>query len=304
MRNAFVAALYELAKKDPAVMLLVADNGAIVFDKFRNDCPKQFINCGICESNMVTVAAGLANCGRIPFVYTITPFLIMRAFEQVRNDVCMQNMNVKLVGIGGGLRYSTLGSTHHAIEDIAIMKVLPHMTIISPADPMETGKATQAIKDIPGPVYLRMGTTKEPRIYAEDYEFVPGKGIILKDGKDITLIGTGSILHEALQAAALLDRQGISARVLNIHTVKPLDTEIIKTAALETKAIITVEEHNIIGGLGESIAAVILEENVPVKFARLGLRDRFCSGYGSHEYLKQKCGLSAADIARTAKALL
>src|SRR3989338_1639020 len=230
MRNSFVSALYDLAKEDKRILALVADNGAIVFDKFRADFPHQFLNCGIAEATMATVAAGLASCGKIPFTYTITTFLLMRAFEQVRNDICMQNMNVKLVGIGAGLAYSTLGSTHHAIEDIALMKVLPNMTIISPADPLEAKKATQAAAALSGPVYLRLGTTKEPNIYTGDYRFLVGKGVVLKNGEDLTIVGTGSILHDVLEAAEILEKAGISAKVINIHTIKPLDQEIILQA--------------------------------------------------------------------------
>ena len=302
MRNSFLSALYDLAKEDKRILALVADNGAIVFDKFRADFPHQFLNCGIAEATMATVAAGLASCGKIPFTYTITTFLLMRAFEQVRNDICMQNMNVKLVGIGAGLAYSTLGSTHHAIEDIALMKVLPNMTILSPCDPLEAKKITMAAAKVNGPVYIRLGTTKEPNVYTGDYPFEVGKGIVLNPGEDLVIIGTGGILYHALEAAALLKKEGISVRVINIHTVKPLDKDIIVQAACETKAIMTLEEHSILGGLGESVAAVLLEHcPAPVRFHRMGIKDRFCGGYGPHRYMKERYGLSTADIAKQAK---
>ncbi len=304
MRNSFLTSLYDLAKADKRVLALVADNGAIVFDKFRADLPNQFLNCGIAEATMATVAAGLASCGKIPFTYTITTFLLMRAFEQVRNDICMQNMNVKLVGIGGGLAYSTLGSTHHAIEDIALMKVLANMTILSPCDPMEAGKATLAAAKIKGPVYIRLGTNKEPAIYKNDYSFEVGQAVMLKDGEDLTIIGTGSILNNALDAAQILDREGISTRVVNIHTIKPLDKEMILRCAQETKSVLTLEEHNINGGLGDSVASVILEGgHFPVKFHRMGIQDCFCRSYGPHKYLREKYGLGILDIVREAKLL-
>ena len=299
MRNAYLAALYELAKNNKQIMSLNADIGAIVFDKFRADFPDQFVNFGVAEPNMISAAAGMASCGKIPFTYTITPFITMRTYEQIRNDVCLQNMNVKIVGVGAGLVYSTLGPTHHAIEDIAIMKVLPNMTIISPADPLEAKKATFAAAQIEGPVYLRLGTSKEPSVYQHDYDFTVGRGVKLKDGKDATIIATGSIVYDALQVAKELERERISVRLLNIHTIKPIDKEIILQAAGETRAILTVEEHNIEGGFGNSVAGVILEGNgSPVKFKRLGINDCFCSFYGTHQELKSHYGIAKEDIIR------
>jgi len=299
MRNAYLEALYDLAKNNRQVMSLNADIGAIVFDKFKADFPDQFINFGVAEPNMISAAAGMASCGKIPFTYTIMPFITMRTYEQIRNDVCLQKMNVKIVGVGAGLVYSTLGPTHHAIEDIAIMKVLPNMTILSPADPLEAKKATFAAAQIEGPVYLRLGTSKEPAVYQHDYDFTIGQGVKLKDGKDATIIATGSIIHDALQAVEELEKEKISVRLVNIHTIKPIDKEIILHAAGETKAILTVEEHNIEGGFGSSVAEVILEGNCPpVKFKRLGINDCFCSFYGTHQELKSHYGIAKEDIIR------
>ncbi len=305
MRDAYLSALYDLAKNNKQIMALVADIGAIVYDKYRQDFPEQFINFGVAEANMISAAAGLASCGKIPFAYTITPFITMRTYEQIRNDVCLQKMNVKIVGVGAGFVYSTLGRTHHSIEDIALMKVLPNMTIISPADPLEARKATIAAAQIEGPVYLRLGTSKEPDVYQQDYDFTVGRGVRLKDGKDATIIATGSIVHDALQAANELEKENISVRLINIHTIKPIDKEIILQAARETRAILTVEEHNIEGGFGSSVADVILEENdVPIKFKRLGLNDTFCSYYGTHQELKSHYGLAKEDIIKEVKYLL
>ena len=304
MRNAYLEALYDLAKNNRQIMSLNADIGAIVFDKFKADFPDQFINFGVAEPNMISAAAGMASCGKIPFTYTIMPFITMRTYEQIRNDVCLQKMNVKIVGVGAGLVYSTLGPTHHAIEDIAIMKVLPNMTIVSPADPLEAKKATFAAAQIEGPVYLRLGTSKEPAVYQHDYDFTVGRGVKLKDGKDATIIATGSIVHDALQAVEELEKEKISVRLVNIHTIKPIDKEIILHAARETKAILTLEEHNIEGGFGSSVAAVILEGNgPPVKFKRLGIDDCFCSFYGTHQELKSHYGIAKEDIIREVKYL-
>lgn len=297
MRAAYLNALYGLAKENPDILALISDNGAIVYDRYRADFPEQFINCGISEANMVAVAAGLASCGKIPFAYTISVFLTMRAFEFVRNDVCMQNQNVKLAGTGAGFVYSALGPTHHATEDIAVMRALPNMTILSPASPMEVKKATYAAARMHGPVYLRLGTNREPEIYDADYEFKVGRGVTLLEGRDVTVAATGSIVRDALLAAKELQEEGISVRVVNIHTVKPIDKDIINKAAEETKAVITLEEHNVMGGLGSAVGEVLLENGLtPVIFERMGLNDCFCKGYGSHEDLKALNGISIEDI--------
>ena len=305
MRNAFISALYQLSKTNKNILALVADNGTIVYDKYREAFPDRFINFGISEANMISVAAGLASCGKIPFAYTISNFLAFRAYEQIRNDVCMQKMNVKIVGIGVGFVYSYLGPTHHGTEDIAVMRVLPEMTIFSPSDPLETVKATNAAAQIVGPVYLRLTTGGTPKIYEDDYEFEVGKGVTLREGSDIAIIATGSIVHEAVQAVSELEELGISVKLINIHTIKPIDREIIIKAARETQAILTVEEHSITGGLGSCVAEVLAEENcVYHSFKRLGLNDVFAQGYGNYKEMKALNGLSKDDIVREASALL
>lgn len=304
MRNAYLEQLYSLAKENKQIIALVSDNGAIVYDKYRQDFPEQFINCGISEANMVSVAAGLASCGKIPFAYTISCFITMRAFEQVRNDVCLQKMNVKLVGIGAGFVYSNLGPTHHATKDIALMRVLPNMTIFSPADPLESRKVTFAAAQINGPVYIRLATGGTPKIYENDYEFEVGKGVILREGEDVSVITTGQITHEVKQAVDEIQSLGISVRLINIHTLKPIDKELILGAARDTGSILTVEEHSIIGGLGSAVAEVLLENNdTPVKFKRLGLNGIFPVGYGSYQDMKEMNGLSKNHIITEVKRL-
>jgi len=297
--------LHDLARENKQILALVADNGAIVYDEYRREFPDRFLNCGISEANMVSIAAGLASCGKIPFAYTIACFITMRAFEQIRDDVCLQKMNVKLVGIGAGFVYSNLGPTHQATEDIALMRALPNMTIFSPADPLEVRKATIAAAQINGPVYLRLATAGTPRIYEKDYEFKVGRGVVLREGSGLAIIATGAILHEVLQAADELKSLGISVRVINIHTLKPMDKEIVLKAAYDTKAILTVEEHTVLGGLGSAVAEVVLENNkVPIKFKRLGLDDTFPAGYGTYEEMKEINRLSKVDIVRAAQSLL
>ena len=299
MRNAYLSALYDLAKDNKDILALVADNGAIVYDEYRKDFPDRFINFGIAEANMVSVAAGLASCGKIPFAYTISCFITMRAFEQIRNDVCLQKMNVKLVGIGAGFVYSSLGPTHHATKDLALMRALPNMTIFSPADPLESKNATFAAAEIQGPVYIRLATGGTPKIYKNDYTFKVGHGVILNEGTDVSIIATGGIVHEVVLAVEELEKIGISVRPINIHTIKPIDKEIILRAANDTAAILTVEEHSVYGGLGSSVAEILMENNQsPVKFKRLGLDGVFASGYGSYQEMKEMNGLSKKDIVR------
>jgi transketolase len=301
MRDAYLSALYELAAVNKEVLALISDNGAIVYDKFRRDFPEQYYNYGISEANMVASAAGLAYSGKIPFVYTITNFLTMRAYEFIRNDVCLQNQNVKLVGTGGGFAYSSLGPTHHGTEDIGLMRGLPNMTILSPASPMEAKKATVAAATVAGPFYLRLGTSKEPEIYEEDYKFEIGKGVQIISGLDVTLIGTGAILFDLIKVARILSNEGISCRVVNIHTIKPIDKQIIITAADQTGLIITVEEHNIHNGLGSAVAEVLVDNRRRPVFKRMGLNDNFCIGYGTKDDLKRVNGLSVEHIIENVK---
>lgn len=304
MRNAYLSALYNLAKDNKNILALVADNGAIVYDKFRQDFPEQFINFGISEANMISVAAGLASCGKIPFAYTISSFLTMRAFEQIRIDVCLQEMNVKLVGIGAGFVYSNLGPTHQATEDIALMRALPKMTVLSPADPLEAEYATYAAVKIPGPAYIRLSVGSTPVVYKKEYDFKIGRAVILKEGSDLTIIASGGIIYEVLKAVDELEALNISVRLINMHTIKPLDKEVILRSANETKAILTIEEHTIYGGLGSAVAEVLSEDNkTPVQFKRMGLNGFFSSGYGTYDEMKETNGLSKNHIIREAKIL-
>ena len=260
---------------------------------------------GISEQNMISVAAGLASCGKIPFAYTIADFLIYRAFEQIRNDVCLQKMNVKLVGIGVGFVYSVLGPTHHTTEDISLMRTLPGMTIFSPCDPLESKKVTFAAAKINGPVYIRLATGGTPNIYEGDYDFCVGKGVVLREGEDVTLISTGSTVHEVLDAVDDLKSEGINARMINLHTLKPIDRDIILKAASETGNIVSIEEHSVSGGLGGAIAEVLAEDGEKkINFKMMGLHDAFSQGYGSYQDLKEINKLSRSHIKETVKKLL
>ncbi len=295
MRTAYLDTLYDLAKKDKRVYALISDNGAIVYDRYRKDLPEQYLNLGISEANMLGMAAGMASCGKIPFAYTIGAFLAYRAFEFIRNDICLQKQNVKIVGTGAGEVYSALGPTHHATEDLGGLRALPGLTILCPASPLEVKKAALAAYEYEGPVYLRLGTNREPEIYAEEYRFEIGKGVTVKEGKDVALVGTGSILKDILDAAELLQAKGIQAKVINMHTIKPFDREIILQAAEEAGKIVTIEDHNIIGGLGSAVAEVIAESGQRTVLKRLGLQG-FSRGYGTYAQVKEMNGIGLEKI--------
>ncbi|MBP7653079.1 hypothetical protein KA977_06635, partial [Candidatus Dependentiae bacterium] len=235
MRNAFIEQFKIEAFKNSKIILLSADIGAIVFDDFRKECPERFINVGVSEANMIGVAAGLALNGFIPFCYTIIPFVLMRNFEQIRVDVCIQKTNVKIIGVGGGVSYSLLGPTHHSIEDIALMRSLPNMTVISPSDPAETKCTISELVNFKGPAYLRLGIAGEPSIHKNlNLKFKIGKSEIISKGSDITIISSGYILNSAMQSVKLLKQKGISAELINISTIKPIDKNTILKSIKKT----------------------------------------------------------------------
>lgn len=303
MRTAYLDTLYDLAMKDQRVYALISDNGAIVYDRYRENLAAQYLNLGISEANMIGMAAGMASCGKIPFAYTIGAFLAYRAFEFIRNDICLQKQNVKIVGTGSGETYSMLGPTHHSTEDLGGLRTLPNLTILCPASPMEVKKATIAAYEFDGPIYLRLGTNKEPEIYKEDYHFEIGKGITVKEGNDISLICTGSIIKDVLDVAEIMQKEGIQARVINIHTIKPIDKEIILKAAADTRKIITIEDHNVIGGIGSAVAEVIAESNNHAILKRLGMHD-FSKGYGTYMQVKEMNGIGIANICNEIRHML
>ncbi len=304
MRDAFIAELHRIAGENDDVVLLSGDIGFKVFDDFVASYPGRYINMGIAEANMMGVAAGLALSGKRPVVYTIIPFLTMRAYEQIRVDVAMHSLPVTIVGVGGGLAYDILGPTHHAIEDVAILRALPGMTILVPADPSEARAATRVAYDANGPVYIRLGKNGEPPLSEGESTFRLGKATVLRPGNGVSIVGSGPILGNALEAARILELQGIDCRVVNLHTVKPLDREAIIAAARETAAIVVVEEHNVIGGTGSAVAEILAETGIGMPFRSLGIPDVFTFEVGSRDYLLKMHGLTAQDIAEAMKALL
>lgn len=305
MRTAFFRTLLELAEHDERISLIVGDLGFGVVGPFAERFPKRFLNVGVAEQNMTGVGAGMALSGKVVFTYSIANFPTLRCLEQIRNDVCYHNANVKVVAVGGGFAYGSLGMSHHATEDLAIMRALPGMVVVAPGDPVEVEQATRAIAASPGPCYLRLGRAGEPTVHRPGVAFCLGKAITVRTGSDITLISTGGLLETALQVAERLVKDGIQARVLSMHTVKPLDTEAILAAARETRAIVTLEEHSVIGGLGGAVAEVLAESGeLQVPFKRLGFPSAFSSHVGSQKYLREKYGISAEGILKSVECLL
>ena len=292
-RESYGQALTELAEEFPQVVVLDADLAeATKTVIFKEAYPDRFIDCGIAECNMVGVAAGLSTCGKIPFANS---FAMFSTFEQVRNSVCYPKLNVKIVGSHAGISVGEDGASHQCLEDLSLMRTLPGMVVLNPADHYEMKAAVRAAIEHNGPVYIRLGRLAvESFNNSDDYHFELGKGITLRDGKDITVIATGLMVSRALEAVKALEKDGIDARLINIHTLKPIDREIIVKAAKETGKIITVEEHNIIGGLGDAVCSVLSEE-YPAPVVKIGVNDEFGHSGPAPELLEQ-FGLCASHI--------
>lgn len=295
-RESFGEAVTELAAEYPDVVVLDADLAAATKTGiFKKKYPERFFDCGIAECNMIGVAAGLATCGKIPFAASFAMFSAGRAFEQVRNSVGYPKLNVKVVGSHAGISVGEDGATHQCCEDIALMRTIPGMVILNPSDHYEMKAAVRAAIEHKGPCYIRLGRLAVESINNnDDYHFELGKGILLCEGTDITIVATGLMVAEAVKAAKTLEAEGISAEVINIHTIKPLDEEIILNSAKKTGRVVTVEEHNIIGGLGEAVAAV-LSEKCPTPVTRIGVNDVFGHSGPAVDLLKE-FGLSAEHI--------
>ena len=301
-RESYGNALAELGAQNPNVVVLDADlAGATKTGVFKKAFPERHIDCGIAEGNMMGVAAGLATCGKVVFASSFAMFAAGRAFEQVRNSIGYPHLNVKIGATHAGISVGEDGATHQCNEDIAIMRTIPGMVVICPADDVEARAAVKAAAEYVGPVYLRFGRLAVPVINDEaDYKFEIGKGITLKEGKDVTIVATGLEVNESLEAAKLLEADGISAEVINIHTIKPIDKDLIVASAKKTGKVVTVEEHSVIGGLGGAVAEVLAEE-APTKMLRIGMMDQFGES-GPAKALIEKYGLDAKSIYEKVKA--
>ena len=299
MRQVFNKVLVECAERDPRIHLVLADIGYGEIEPFARRFPDRYVNCGVMEQHMTGVACGIAMEGNIAITYSIANFPTLRCLEQIRNDVCYHNANVKIVIIGGGVSYGPLGISHHSTEDIAIMRALPNMVVLAPCDKQEAEAATRAMLEHEGPVYYRCGYVGEKDIHRDRIDFQIGKAVEVEPGGDCTVIFTGPIGLDAQRAVEAVRSSGIRCRLLSMHTIKPIDREAIVRAAKETGRILTVEEHNLSGGLGSAVAEVLADEGcLNVRFRRLALPDVFVHEVGSQQWLRERYGLGLEDMKR------
>jgi transketolase len=305
VRDAFIARLTQLAEREPRIMLITGDLGFGVLTRFAAERPRQFLNAGVAEANMTGLATGLALDGRIVFTYSIANFPTLRCLEQVRNDAAYHDADVKIVSIGGGFSYGALGMSHHATEDLAILRAIPSITVVSPGCLWEVEEATEAIVRTPGVCYLRLDKSSAGRTNADGEVFQLGRRRVVREGDDVSLLATGGILGTALHAAERLAAEGISARVVSVNTIRPFDAETLFRACRETGGVVTIEEHVVDGGLGGLVAETCLEAGVvPRGFHRIGLRAGFSSVVGSQEYLRSRYGMDEEAIASSARAVV
>ena len=305
MRAVFNKTLLEIAKNDPRIHMVLADIGYGEIEPFRDTFPERYYNVGVAEQNMTGVACGIAMEGNIAITYSIANFPTLRCLEQIRNDVCYHNANVKIVIIGGGVSYGALGMSHHSTEDLAIMRALPNIVVEVPCDNWEAVAATHAMIEHDGPFYYRCGYKGEKDIHSGPIDFQIGKANTVREGSDITLMFCGPIGSEVVEAADMLAKEGITCRIVSMHTIKPIDKDAILDAAKNTGGIVTVEEHNIIGGLGAAVAEVLADEGVmPAKFKRMAFPDVNVAKIGGQKWIRDQYGLQARGIADTIRALL
>ena len=305
-RNAYGEALVELGDNYKNLVVLDADlSKSTKTIKFAKEFPDRFFEMGIAEANMMSTAAGLASCGKIPFASTFAVFATGRVYDQIRMDIAYSNTNVKIFATHGGISVGKDGVSHQMLEDIALMRVLPNMTIIAPSDATQTKKIVYLMAEYVGPMYARVGRADAPLIYSQkDIDDIKiGKGITVEDGSDITFISSGTMVEPALEARKKLSKQGIDVRVVDMHTIKPLDENLVLKCIKETNAIITAEEHSIIGGLGAAVAEIIAEKNIDIKFLRMGIKDVFCES-GAPADLLEKYELSEKYMIKNAENLL
>ncbi len=302
-REAYGSALAELGEKYKDLVVLDADlSKSTKTADFKKKYPERFFNIGISEQDLMGTAAGLATCGKIPFASTFAMFAAGRAFEQIRNSIAYPKLNVKVAATHAGVTVGEDGASHQAIEDIAIMRAVPNMTIVVPSDALQTKKVIEAAMEYKGPMYIRLGRLGVPEIYKDDFKFEIGKGIVLQEGNDVTIIATGFMVHQGQKACEQLKEMGIHAELIDMHTIKPIDKELIIKSASKTRAVVTAEEHSIIGGLGGAVAEVLSEE-CPVKLKRIGLNDTFGQS-GKPMELVDKYELNAEHIVREVRTLL
>ncbi|MBO5066671.1 MAG: transketolase [Clostridia bacterium] len=297
MRDTFFATLSQLAKENKNIEVVTGDLGFGVLKPFWEAHPDQIINAGIAEQNLTSVAAGMALEGKTVFTYSIGNFPTLRCLEQIRNDCAYHNANVKIVCVGGGFVYGSLGMSHHATEDIAVMRALPDVTVLCPGDLVEATAVTKAIAKYPGTCYVRLGRGGEKKIHSDNIDFEIGKAIKVREGKDVAIFSTGAIFEEIAEACEILKENGITPTVYTFPTVKPIDTETICEIAKSHKLIVTCEEHNLSGGFGSAVAEVLAELPSHARLLRMGMNDQYCTIVGDQKYLRDQYGISGKKIA-------
>lgn len=297
MQKAYLKKLYEIAEHNRNVLLLLADSGSGYEALFQRYLPNQIMDFGIAEENMVVAAAGMASCGKIPFLFTAGAFLAYRSMEFIRDDLCLQNHNVKIVGMGTGLGWSTLGPTHHTTEDLGILRSMPGLMVLTPSSPNAASECVRLAYEYHGPAYIRIGMGGEPELYPEDVVLAPGENKILQEGNDIAVFVTGGLAKDVLSAAHILEEQGVSIKVIDAFSIAPFDVECVIQEAKNKRGIVTVEEHSVVGGLGSAVAEILAENRLAINFLRIGLEHGFAKGYGTHQEVKAQNGLDETGIA-------
>ncbi len=296
MNSAYIGKLMELAEKDHDVLHLLADSGTGYDEMFRRNFPDQIFNFGIAEENMVAAAAGMAAVGKKPFVFTAGAFLAFRSMEFIRDDICFQNLNVKIVGMGSGLAWSSLGPTHHTTEDLAVLRAIPNLMVLSPATPKQVGECVRIAYEHDGPVYIRIGMNHEKEFYTDEYCMDAAVPDVIREGSDAVMYCTGSILEEADEACGLLEKEGISVKLVNVCCIKPFDEKGLLSDACRYGKVITVEEHNVHGGLGGIVSETLAYHGGKARVIPIGLRDMFAEGYGTQKIVRKNNALDAESI--------
>ncbi|MGD0335693.1 MAG: transketolase C-terminal domain-containing protein [Candidatus Omnitrophota bacterium] len=297
IRDAFFDELYEIAREDKEVLFLTADMGALSLEKFKRDLPRQYINVGIAEQNMISVAAGLTLGGKKVFVYAIAPFITQRCYEQIKIDLACMRLSVTIIGAGAGIVYNSDGFTHHAIQDIAIMRALPGMTILNPADSVTAAAVVRIARNSNGPVYVRIDKGKLPLLYDKKNNFSEGMAV-LKDGRDLMIIATGTMVHQAFKAADRLARHSIDAGIIDLYRIKPINEDLFLTAVKKARRIATLEEHSIIGGIGSAVSEILADRGMALPLKRIGIADEYCRSCGDREWMRKDYGLDIENICK------
>lgn len=298
IRDAFFDEVYTIASQDPSVIFLTADMGAFSLNRFKADLSSQYINVGVAEQNLISVAAGLALGGKKVFIYTIAPFVTQRCYEQIKIDICGMRLPITIIGSGPGITYSSDGPTHHAIQDVAVMRALPEMAILNPSDPVMAVAAARIAYESQGPVYIRIDKGKLPLLYDSNHDFSAGLAL-LKKGRDLTIVTTGIMVQQAFRVAEELAKHSVDAGIVDIYRLKPINEELFLTFIGQSNRIVTLEEHSLVGGIGSAVSEILVDNGKALPVKRIGIPDKNCVGYGDREWMHSLYGLDVNSIVKT-----